>query len=233
MGKIEHGGDLAQEAGMAGTGKRRAVLVMHLANQHAAAPGVVFGCGGLCGICRPCKARAGIDLAHGAAGQALDGDAEEDEIDIGIDGWSGAPIALQHEVAQQAGVRAIGIERENAWKRRLMPETLPEGDLALPTLQILLGEVGNGAGERRVEIDSPLLGQRQDAGRGEQDLGERGEVEPGRLRHLALDRETLRQARGTGDPLPRGIDNAEHPTGDTPGSDGIGQGDKGMIEDGC
>ncbi|MFO1061781.1 MAG: hypothetical protein U1E53_33020 [Dongiaceae bacterium] len=87
-------------------------------------------------------------------------DAEQDEVDVGIDRRAGLPIPLQHEGAQPLRVAAIGVDRLDRREGRLVPEVLAEGDLALPGARIVLAQVGDDRGQRRVEPDRAGLGQR-------------------------------------------------------------------------
>src|SRR5690349_8673226 len=106
--------------------QRRAILVMHLARQHALAPGAIFGGGRCRWVRRPGKAWTRIHLPDRLALEPLERDAEEDEVDVGIDRRPRRPLMLQHEGAQLLGIGAIGVDREHAGERRLVAKALAE-----------------------------------------------------------------------------------------------------------
>src|SRR6185312_6109151 len=82
----------AEQAGVTGAVQRIAFLVVDLAADDAAAPGVLLGRSGMHWVGKPGKPRTGVHLADGALLQSLECDAEEDEVEVGIDRGSGRPI---------------------------------------------------------------------------------------------------------------------------------------------
>ncbi len=205
---------------------------MDLAGQDAMAPVTVFSGGRTGGIGRPGKAGARVHLADPVALDALQRQAQQNEIDVRIDGGASLKLMLQQEGAQQVGIAAIGVERKDAGERRLVAQALAEGDLALPIVQIVVPEIGQDAGQRRVEIDLSGVGQRKDAFRGEQHLGQRGKVEPGVFGHRACVRHGLGVAHGPSGAVAVGVDKAKHPAGNAAVPDGGFERSEGAVEPG-
>ena len=73
-----------------------------------------------------------------------------------------------------------------------MAQALAEGERALRRREIVLPQIGDRDRERIVERHPPLGHEPQDGGGGEDHLGQRSEVEPGRTQHPGLCRLELR-----------------------------------------
>ena len=106
-----------------------------------------------------------------------------------------------------------------------MGEAIPEGQCPLGRVgDVILAQVRDRVGQRPVEIDPALLGQRQDHVGGGDHLGHRGEVEPVILRQ----RLRLGQQRGHAGKayraLPVGGHDPERRAGDAAGGDSLGRG---------
>ena len=160
MGEVEHAVDGAEEPCMArGAAERIGVLVMHLAPDHAPAPSAALGCGA--------ERRVGPEgelfrqrlIDERLSGDALDGDAEQHEVDVGIDRRPALPDALQDERAQGLGILAVGVERLDAGQMRLMRQALPEGEAPLGGVHVVLAQVRDDLYERIVERNRSRLDQ--------------------------------------------------------------------------
>ncbi len=179
QGGIQHAVDGAEQAGMASrTAKGKGVLVMHLAAHDPAAPGAVFGWQGFFRWRVECQAGGQGLVGKRMAGQAFDGDAEEHEVYIGIDRRAGGPDALEDEGAQGGGVLTVGIKRLDRGQVGLVAEALAIGDATFGGLHVVLPQVGDGGGERLIQIETVGGGEAKDRRGGEQHLGEGCQVEP-------------------------------------------------------
>ena len=152
---------------------------MHLALHHAAAPGAILGGDRRAGRRAEAQARAERPVRQRRAGDPLDRDAEQDEVDVRIDRRAVAPFALQDEGAQPVGIVAIGVDRLDRGQEGAVGEAVAEGQPALGRVgDVILAQVGDRVGQRPSRSMRPSLGERRIiVGRGDH-LGERGEVEP-------------------------------------------------------
>ena len=118
-------------------------------------------------------------LASEHAGQPLDGNAQQHEIDVGIDRRARPPDPLQDEGAQRRRILAIGVERLDRRQVRLVAQALAERQ---PPLRRAGESYCRRSGIATVSVSSsamrPCGHQAQDRRRGEQHLGQRGQVEP-------------------------------------------------------
>ena len=101
---------------------------------------------------------------------ALDGDAEQHEIDVGVYRRTWLPDALQDEGSQRVGLLSVGVERLDGRQMGLMAEALTECQLALRGIALVLAQIRNEPGQWVIERDVALGYQVQDRGRGEQDF---------------------------------------------------------------
>ena len=146
--RIEDAVDRAEQPGMAGgAAQREGILVVHLAAHHAAAPGAAFGRRGLGRVRTPGQCRRQRQVAERQSGQPLDGDAEQHEIDVGINRRPVLPDPLQDEGAQRRRVQTIGVERLDRGQVGLMAQALAERQAALRRVAIVLPQVGNCHGQ--------------------------------------------------------------------------------------
>ena len=145
---------------------------MHLTAHDATTPGAAFGSGGVGWGRMPGQARWQLQLGQGAVVVALDGDAEQHEIDVGIDRWAWLPDALEDEGAQRVRVQSMGVERLDGGQMGLMAEALTERQLAFGGVATILPQVRNEAGQWVIERDVAARYEVQDRGCGEQDLGQ-------------------------------------------------------------
>src|SRR5690606_26316372 len=127
-GKAEDALDGAEQAGMAGgSAKRECVLVVDLAAHDATAPAAALGCRRERRVGPEAEAIGQRLLAERPASQPLDGDAKQNEVDVGIDRRAGLPDALEDEGAERRRVLTVGVERLDRGKVRLVRQALPEG----------------------------------------------------------------------------------------------------------
>ena len=80
--------------------------------------------------------------AERRAGQPLDGDAEQHEIDVGIDRRPRLPDPLQNERAQRRRIEAVGVERLDRRQVGFVAQALAEGQPAFRRRRIVLPQVG-------------------------------------------------------------------------------------------
>jgi hypothetical protein len=187
---------------------------------------------------RRAKARVGTEgelrrqrlIDQRPSGEALDGDAEQHEVDVGIDRRSAAPHPLQDEGPQGFRVLAVGVERLDPGQVGLMGEAPAEGETPLGGVHVVLAQIRDGLDQRIVEGNPSLLNQVKDQGRGEDDLGEGGEVEPGVPRHGLALRLDLRQARPLNGALAIGRHDAENRARNMAGLNGRGGGREGLFD---
>jgi hypothetical protein len=216
LGKVEKRVRRTEEARVAGAPQRVAVLVMDLAVHDVPAPSAGLGRGAGLGVRREAEARPGVHLADRDALQPLERDAEQDEVDVGIDRRGQVPpLALQDERTQRRGIGAIGVDRLHRREGGEMAEAVPEGDAALPAVGMILAEVGDDGRERRVEVDPADLSMGEDALGREDRLGQRGEVED-RVAGDGDGRGDKRGMTGPADLAPLAALDTQHRAGDAP-----------------
>src|SRR5690348_11883504 len=81
------------------------------------------------------------------AGDALNRDTEEDEIDVRVNGRTVPPLALEDERTQARRIVAISVDRLDRREEGAMDEAVPEAQPALGCLvDIVLTQVGYGIG---------------------------------------------------------------------------------------
>jgi hypothetical protein len=140
--EIEHAVHRAEQSRMAGrAAKRIGVLVVHLAPHHAAAPGVALGGGTRRRIGPEGEALGQRLVDQGLTRKPLDGDAEQEEVDVGIDRRSRRPHPLQDEGPQGLRVLAVGVEGLHRRQMRLVREALAEGEPALGRVHVVLAQI--------------------------------------------------------------------------------------------
>ena len=150
-------------------------------------------------------------------GQPLDGDAQQHEIDVGINRWALPPDTLQDEGSQRRGLQTIGVERLDRGQVGLVAEALTERQFALRRSRLVLPQVGNCHGQSVVQPDAPLRDEMQDRGRREQDLGQGRQVKPRAAMHWRRKRFALRQTEYLYGTVPRRRYNAQSGAGDASG----------------
>ncbi len=183
---------------------------MNLAADHAAAPAAALSRGAAVRIGPECQAGRQLRVDQRAAGQAFQRDAEEDEIDVGIDRWTRVPYALKHEGTQGLRILTVRIERLDGRQMRVVGEALTEGEATLGCIHVVLAQIRNDLDQRIVEGDAAGFHVAQNARGGENHLGEGGEIEPcvGRERdRLGFD---LREAGPPQGSFPLRGDKPEH-----------------------
>ncbi len=92
------------------------------------------------------------------AREAFDRDAEQDEIDVGIDGRTSPPFPLKHECAKGLRILPVAVERLDPGQVRLVLQALAERQPALGGVgDVVLPQIRDRNGERIVEPDAALL----------------------------------------------------------------------------
>ncbi len=141
------------------------------------------------------------------------------------------PFALQHEGAQAVRIIAIGVDRLDGGEEGAVREAVAKGEPAFRGIgDVILAQVGDGVGERAVEIEAALVGEREDHRRGGDDLRDRGEVEP----VILGQRFRLRYQGGVADQPDRaaaiGGDDAKGGAGEAAFGDIAGGGREGAVD---
>jgi hypothetical protein len=133
--------------------ERRAILVMDLALEDPAAPAARLGRDRRPRRRPVAEARRQRPVRERRAGDPLDRDPEQDEVDVGIDGRAGPPLALQDEGPEPRRVAAIGVDRLDRGEEGAVGEAVAEGQPPLGRLEIILAKVRDRVGQRPVEVE--------------------------------------------------------------------------------
>ena len=73
------------------------------------------------------------------------------------------PFALEDEGAKPGGIVAVGVDRLDRREEGAVGEAVAEGQPPLGApVDVILAKVGNGVGQRPVEIEPALLGEAKD-----------------------------------------------------------------------
>ena len=132
--------------------EREGVLVVHLPAHHAATPRAALRRGALRRVRPEREAWPERLFDQRLAREAFDRDAEQDEIDVGINGRTSPPFPLKHECAKGLRILPVAVEGLDPGQVRLVLQALAERQLALGGVgDVVLPEIRDRDRERIVE----------------------------------------------------------------------------------
>jgi hypothetical protein len=141
------------------------------------------------------------------------------------------PFALQHEGAQPFGIVAIGVDRLDRGQEGAVGQAIAKGQPAFRRMDdIVLAQIGDGLGKRRVKVQSAFVGQGKDHRCGCDHLGHRCEIEPVRAGQRLGCRVARSQPRQPDRAAAIGGDHPQRRAGDPSRANRLAGGGKGGLD---